>query len=954
VVETDQEAGEVGLDGRDAAGRALLERDLELTTVAALLDGASGFGRLLAIEGPPGIGKTSLIFEARARGEELGMQILSARGTELEQTFAFGVVRQLFEPHVAHLSDDERTDALGGAAALASPLFEPAQLTAPSADVSLAMLHGLYWLTANVSARKPLLLVIDDLHWCDVPSLRWLAYLLPRIEGLEVAIAVALRAAEPGVDPALLGQVVSDPLANVLRPSPLSPEAAAALVRRTLPSEPDGAFCEACHRETGGNPLLLHELLRAIAAEDLAPVAANVPQLRDLAARAGTREVAIRLSRLPPEATKLAQAVAILGKDTDPHHAAALAGLDEATAAEAAAGLARVDILRPQALLSFVHPVIRAAVYDGLSPLERETGHAQAARLLAEAGAEPERIAMQLLRSPADGNPEVVAALRDAARSARCRGAAESAVAFLRRALGEPPDTADLAEVLLELGHAETLVSGEAAVEHLLEAYDQLADPVQRAETAIVVGRQLDYLVRIDESVEILTRSLDELAGTDDELGRVLEAVLIAAAIFDPRHYDSAHRRLQELRDRVLEPSTPGQSMLLGLVAFDDARSGAGAATEVVDLARRALAEGTLLERAARGRPFLHACIVLAMGDPDEALPRYDGAIAAAHQRGSLFDFAWTKVLRAQALVFRGDLAEAEANAREAMGAYESWGTPSGRFRSVVAAVLCDALVEQGKVDEALAVLPRGGPASYYFPLSRARVLLASGDVVRGLEETRQAGADFEALGGRNPALMPWRSQAAFALLELDQQDEARRLAADELELARSWGSPRALGGTLRVAGLVEGRADGLALLEEAVDVLADSSAKLEHAKARTELGAALRRANRRSQAREHLRRGLELATICGATPLATRAETELLATGARPRRISLSGVESLTPSERRVAEMAAEGPTNREIAQALFVTPKTVEVHLSSVYRKLGISSRSQLADALAVPASV
>jgi DNA-binding NarL/FixJ family response regulator len=145
-----------------------------------------------------------------------------------------------------------------------------------------------------------------------------------------------------------------------------------------------------------------------------------------------------------------------------------------------------------------------------------------------------------------------------------------------------------------------------------------------------------------------------------------------------------------------------------------------------------------------------------------------------------------------------------------------------------------------------------------------------------------------------------------------------------------------------------------VALFEEAVDVLGESPAKLEHAKARTELGAALRRANRRVAAREHLRRAVELATICGAASLAARAERELLATGARPRRVALSGVESLTPSERRVAELAAEGPTNREIAQALFVTQRTVEVHLTSIYRKLAIRSRSQLSDALGEPAGV
>ena len=184
---------------------------------------------------------------------------------------------------------------------------------------------------------------------------------------------------------------------------------------------------------------------------------------------------------------------------------------------------------------------------------------------------------------------------------------------------------------------------------------------------------------------------------------------------------------------------------------------------------------------------------------------------------------------------------------------------------------------------------------------------------------------------------------------QLDQHDEARRLAEEELELARDWGAPRALGAALTAVGLARGGAAGLVSLEEAVEVLADSPAKLEHAKARAELGAAFRRANRRADAREHLRHAVELATICGATPLVTRAETELLATGARPRRVALSGVASLTPSERRVAEMAADGPTNREIAQALFVTPKTVEVHLSSAYRKLGISSRSQLAAVLA-----
>jgi DNA-binding CsgD family transcriptional regulator len=178
-------------------------------------------------------------------------------------------------------------------------------------------------------------------------------------------------------------------------------------------------------------------------------------------------------------------------------------------------------------------------------------------------------------------------------------------------------------------------------------------------------------------------------------------------------------------------------------------------------------------------------------------------------------------------------------------------------------------------------------------------------------------------------------------------------LAREELELARAWGAPRALGRALRVVGLVESGRQGIERIRESVAVLEHSPARLEQAYAVTDLGAALRRGNRRAEAREHLRSGLELAQRCGATRLAERAHEELVAAGARPRRLVMSGVESLTPSERRTAGLAAEGLTNKEIAQALFVTPRTVEMHLSNAFRKLDISARTQLPAALAAAAA-
>ena len=255
----------------------LLERDAELAALEALSDATQAGGHLLALEGPPGIGKTALIAQAKSSGQAAGMQVLGARGSELEHTFSYGVVRQLFEPFLASLPEQERAELLGDAAGLAAPLFDPAELAAsPAADSSLATLHGLYWLTANVAARARLLLAIDDLHWCDLLSLRWLAYLLPRMEGLDAWVVVGLRPEEPGADPGLVAQLLSDPLATIVQPAPLSPEATARLLRETAsssivnPNQPVG-IAEA-EGQTGEEPAATCEKDRPLAATCFAVV----------------------------------------------------------------------------------------------------------------------------------------------------------------------------------------------------------------------------------------------------------------------------------------------------------------------------------------------------------------------------------------------------------------------------------------------------------------------------------------------------------------------------------------------------------------------------------------------------------------------------------------------------------------------------------------------------------
>jgi DNA-binding CsgD family transcriptional regulator len=227
---------------------------------------------------------------------------------------------------------------------------------------------------------------------------------------------------------------------------------------------------------------------------------------------------------------------------------------------------------------------------------------------------------------------------------------------------------------------------------------------------------------------------------------------------------------------------------------------------------------------------------------------------------------------------------------------------------------------------------------------SRALLRLAQGRPREALADAVRCGDRQNALHVRNPALISWRSTAALAHAAIGERQAARRLAAEELRLARAFGAPRATGVALRAAGRVERARSGVPLLEEAVLALSRSPATLEHAHALVDLGIELRHSGDRMRAREHLREGLDLAHRCGAGALARRAREELIVAGARPRRDAIRGRDALTASEARVARMAAEGMTNRAIAQALFVTSKTVEAHLYHAFQKLGVKTRTEL----------
>jgi hypothetical protein len=291
----------------------------------------------------------------------------------------------------------ERAGLFAGAVAHAARLFDPAVAAEPAPsgdDAALAVMHGLYWLSLNLAERAPLVIVVDDLQWADAASTRWLAYLARRLELVAAAVLAGVRPVEDE-DPVLI-ELLADPSTLLVRPSALSETAVGEIVRAQL-GEADEAFVLACHRTTGGNPLLVQELVRTLADEAIPPTAGSVVVVERTAPDAVARSVTLRLRRLADPAPALARAIAILGDDTDGRTAAALAGIERRERAPTAAALARVNLLHSDPPLRFVHPVVRNAVYEGIEPHARGEEHARAAQLLAAAGEPSERVAAQLL-----------------------------------------------------------------------------------------------------------------------------------------------------------------------------------------------------------------------------------------------------------------------------------------------------------------------------------------------------------------------------------------------------------------------------------------------------------------------------------------------------------------------------------------------------------------------------
>jgi DNA-binding CsgD family transcriptional regulator len=935
----------------------LLERSAELAVLERLVASAEdGVGGIVALTGPAGIGKSTLLEAGVEMARRRDVRVLVARADELESNYSFSVVRDLFEPRLIKSA---------GAAGLASGPARRAMdaLDAAGSDLApadtFAITHGLYWLAADLCQRDPLLIVVDDLQWCDPASARWLIYLAERLDGLRIGLLLSWRTGEPFVDGALMARFEASASTGIVSPGPLSAAAVGSVLESHLGRRPAQALVDALHELTGGNPFLVTEIAMALRTDRTTDDAAALAQVRELAPRSVRRSVSLRIGRLGREAAELASAVAVLGDHAQLVQASTLAGLSLEEAARAADSLAAIGLFETGTPLRFAHPLVRAALYEDIPPVARRMCHAAAAEVLARQLAGDELVCAHLLRCDPGAYPQAVERLSGGATRALARGAPEVAATYLRRALEEPLETRERGRLLHGLGQAEALMRAPAASEDLGAALHLASSDADRAAIAADLAEVLGFRGNWDAALNVAERALADVDDREPagwgEAGRPpaferLEYVWAGLAAFDPTRID----RFDDFVARARESRTSRSPQRAATVAVTLAWRGE-APDEVSRLLDQVLAD-VGPEGLSNAEPMLlmRVCASAFVTDQTARLDRLiDDMLDASRIEGSVFPLGVALTYRTAARTRAGDLVGAASDLRAVFDLVQQH-----ELNFSVPPVLwygADALIEREELSDiaALVGLISLGPEldriaiGAVFREVRGRLALAELKFEEARCQLAEAASTFESMRLQNPNGSCWRSALALSLAA-DDRDEALRLVQSELSDARRLGWPRPIGVALRALGLVEGGDRGLDHLNEAVEVLAVSGARLEQARAAVSLGSALRRAKQRATARPHLLAGLDLAERCGAERLAAKAREELVAAGARPRRAAITGLESLTAAERRVAELAAQGMSNREIAQALFVTINTVEGHLKQVFQKLSISSRKSISDAL------
>ncbi|GHF92987.1 helix-turn-helix transcriptional regulator [Streptomyces thermodiastaticus] len=908
----------------------------------------AGTGGLVVLRGATGTGRTTALEAARARAAADGLRVLHVRCSPRDAGAPFAVARRLLglPPDAAgdggeHERDEELWRALRAAA-----------------------------------GSEGLLVAVDDVHRADAPSHRWLVELARHLDNLPapVLLVVAERT-QYDVDPPRPGFAHTLPpaLVHTCTLPPLTEETAAALIRARLPDVPP-SWAEECARAAAGSPLLLRALLDDLGAPDgQQPVPATTAALYPGAYPAA---VSWWLDSAGRVTTQVARTLAVLDEDWDGTVLVPAQRSGEpqppvpGDPAEPAALLARVTGAAPARIAGwltamtglgwlrqdhagrprYAHPLLRDAVLAGVPETWRHATRRAVAESMLHHGAGTSAIARQLLPTGpvgADWAPDV---LHDAAHHALSEGRREDAAAFLRRALAEPLPDGRRLRLLTELGSLEAAREDSAAgIPRLTEALRLPGDPRERVRAAFALGTVLAARGRARAAVDALRTVYDQLTDRPDLVG-ALRTASVLLADGDQELRRDVYRLLRDAAARTPELVGPAARVLL-------VRHGAAAGLVSADDAMRQVRQVLAEPADPLTEPFLlgtAAAVAQWADELDEADRLVERGLAA--QRPGLLHPMHEAMLHT-----RADIAAARAgHGRLPAEIPESREVPPGTCAGTpgnLHAHTLLALVEQGRPDEArrfadgfdLRDAPPSGELNRFL-YARGVQRASIGDHTGALHDFLECGRRQAAREVNSPVVTPWRSAAAESRIALGHHREALALAEEELRLARVWGTPRTVGRALRVLGTATGGRRGLELAEEAVRLLRDAPAGAagELVAALLAQGRQLTAAGERARARACLREAAERAEQAGAVRLLTLVEEALREAGARRPAAARTGAASLTDSERRIARLAAEGRTNTEIADLLHLARRTVETHLTSTYRKLGIGRRGELRRAL------
>ena len=899
--------------------RAPIGRKLELGEIESALDQASlGRGRILLVEGYRGLGKSTLLAEAGRQAGARGFTVVSGRGR-----------------------GDER-------AAPGSALWSALIRSAPA--MSDRRHNGEF--IGTFLSLAPAALVLDDGHLVDELSLRMLAELAERIRSRPVLLVVAASTHLMGERAlGMLNALRAQEHALTIRLRALDDEGAVELIHAALPrAEPD--FCDECNELTAGNPFLLSELAAWVGAHRIEPVAGAAHRALAPLPPLTIREFVRRqLEDVGTDAGALAGAVAISDRPLTLEQASRLAGLGSDQSLPAAEALLESGVLAPGEVLSFAAPLTADCLRSDTPAAVAADLHRRVAEMVLSGDLSDESSSRHLLLAQPTGNAEVVDQLTKLADGEVAGGNLGQARTLIRRAIAENPEGSSAKPHLVaRLGLVDLLEGRPGSTPTLAAAVAALDSPRDRSDALLKLGVS-QVAAGAPRTASLSFDAARNLVDDDDPLRQRAEVAGLLTRLLVPGAREGAAREIERRARAADVDSSPQAAELLMAYAWLGLERGEESG-EVSRLADRALAVRTDDRSSINGYLAMAAAVLFAtVDDFKRAHQICDIWRDEARDRGLLLAERSIELARAIALLHQGRLGEACELAQDLLG-----GERDLRFHTAeAAAILASGLHEQGVHDEteqifraALAATPADEPHGLLLLEVSARVLLEHGNLGESLRAVAEAESLANALGVFNPALVAWQPTAAHCYEAVGQSRRAHALAEDALEVAESFGMPRAIALALRTKAAIEGPPGELGHLETALELIASSDAELERAKVLLAYGDALHRADRDEKARGPLREGIGLADRLGARSISRHGLATLRAAGGRPRRIRMAGPEALTPAERQVVDLAAAGATNREIAQALVVTRKTVEWHLKKAYDKLDIRSRDQLSEVM------